>query len=114
MHVDYEITSEGLVFTADEETRKEIAEMKEAGERWHNIEGEVLEYAICNGLSYVFPGDIGAFTEATILSDASPDDEDIYPPDAQFFWDCNYQVTDWLEVLVEKGTFTFTRGEGTR
>ena len=111
MRVDYEITSEGLVFTADEETRQEIQELFDAGKGFYDREGEILEHSICNGLSYVQPEDIGALTDATILSDDSPDDDGNFHPDAQFFWDCNYQVTDWTETLKETGTFTFTKGD---
>ena len=109
LNVAYEITDEGLVFTADEETRQEIQELFDNHKGFYDREGDILEHAIGNGLSYIQPEDIGALTDATILSDGGYDDDGKVDHDAAFFWDCNYQVTDWTEVLRDTGKFVFTK-----
>lgn len=107
--ISYEITDEGLVFTADAEDREEIQELMakyhdpDSRYNWYDMEGEVFEHATCNGLSRVNPEDIGALTDSPIYSEFSLNDDDTYDDDAEFFWYPNYMVSDYIEVLMDEG-----------
>ena len=110
MHVDYEITDEGLVFTADVDTRWEIEEqLFDKGKNYYAAVAEVFEYPICNGLSWVEPEDVGALTNSVIFSDASLQDDGTYPDDAQFFWYPAYQIEDPVETLMNTGKVIFEK-----
>ena len=111
MDVYYDITSEGLVFTADAETRQEIQDLYNEGRDFAYIETEVFEYALCNGLSWIYPEDIGALTSSPILSEGSYNDDGSYEDDAPVYWYPNYQVSDYCQVLADTGKVTFTEAE---
>lgn len=115
--VYYEITEEGLVFTADAETREEIRELMakyadpDSRYNWYDMEGDVFEYAVCNGLSRVDPYDIGALTDSPIYSDDSMDDDGKFSDDANFFWYPEYMVSDPIEILMDEGRVVFTKAD---
>ena len=107
MQVDYEITTEGLVFTADEETRNEIRELL-AEQFYAYVEEEVFEDALCNGLSWVYPEEIGALTSSPIFADGASEDNGQFAPDTRFFWFPSYQVESHIETLMNTGRVVFT------
>lgn len=109
MHVDYEITKEGLVFTADIETRWEMQDLFDRGLNYYTAASEVFEYPLCNGLSWVEPEDIGALTNSIIFSESSLQDDGSYPNDSEFFWYPSYQTEDCIEILMNTGRVTFTK-----
>lgn len=104
--VTYDITDEGLVFTADEETRKDLQVLRDKADYVY-AEDAMLEYALSNGLNWVRADDIGALTSAPILSDCCPDDDDSYPPDARFWWFERYQIEDPIDTLITTGRVVF-------
>lgn len=112
LDVSYDITEHGLVFTADAETQQEIQElMKEESATYWSVVCDVFEHATCNGLSFVYPEDIGALTDSIIFADDSQDDDGQYGEETQFFWFPDYQVTDPIEVLATTGKVVFVKGE---
>ena len=112
MNVYFDITDDELVFTADSDTREEIAVMIDSKEyNYYQLAGDVFEYAICNGLSWVAPEDIGAMTDSLIFSDSTPHDDGVYAADANFYWFPNYQVECPIETLTQMGRVVFTKAE---
>jgi len=59
---------------------------------WDSIVWEVLEPYLCNGWQLVAPEDIGALTEATIISNGD-----------YVWWDTDYTLKDFLEITLNEG-----------
>ncbi len=112
IQVNYKITDEGLVFTADNETRKEIKEAFDSFMHYESLAATVLEYPLCNGLFWVEAHEISALTSSLIFSDSCKnEDDDTYPEDANFYWYSNYAIEDPIQILKNTGRVVFEEGK---
>lgn len=97
--MDYKIIDNGnFVLLADNWDRTEMAdENRKHG--WYGNEGYIHEALFCNTcFSFVLPEDVGALTDAPIISDG----HDVW-------WFPDYMVTDpW--ALLRQGRVEFTKG----
>lgn len=108
MYVGFKIENDVLKITTDSEGQAELKEMGE-GVQSDDVMYDVFEPVVCNGLAWVAPEDIGALTDAPILSDDSKDDDDKYPEDAKFYWYPSYQLKSPLCDLRDFGEAIFTQ-----
>lgn len=116
MYVEFQELPDRLRIGLTPRGREEIAEMRYTGrpagsdrQLW-----ELIEYQLCNGWTVVPPEDIGALTDATILTqDASFGDDGrvVLEPDATVYWFPNYQILDPVAELYNKGFVDFPKGE---
>ncbi len=103
----------GVLFSLDAEEKAEIADIE--GMPWGDLY-EAFEELSCNGWDFVDPEDIGALTDAPILSNCMGRDDDGTMTahsecgmECGIFWFPNYMVEDPLETLRDKGEVFFTR-----
>jgi hypothetical protein len=97
-----------LVICCDRAMRRELKSLGEEIQRDKHM-CDIFEPLVCNGLSWVDPADIGALTDAPILSDDVIDDDGNYPDDARFFWFGDYQIRSPLTDLLRYGKVVFTQ-----
>lgn len=113
-------SSGGVLFSIDAEGREDVREALEAKEEgqkgWHQVFGEAFDGLLCNGWEWLAPEDIGALTDAPILSNCIDRDDDGAMTahsgcglECGIFWFPNYMVEDPLETLRDKGEVFFTR-----
>ena len=71
---------------------------------------ELFEYQLCNGWNLVQPEQIGALTEAPILSDdIAHDDNGNIENIGTIYWFPDYMIIDFAKQLLEKGETIFVR-----
>lgn len=71
---------------------------------------EALEHHLCNGWRSIEPEEIGALTEATIITDDyQEDDHGNLTQLGSVYWDSDYQVTDALDELRNGKTVRWDR-----
>lgn len=111
----------GVTFHIDAEEREELREgllEREEGTRdWYQCFSETFEGLLCNGWDWLAPEDIGALTDAPILSNCTSIEDDgtrvLHGEgcggSCGVFWFPDYQVTDPLEVLRDTGRVFFAR-----
>lgn len=95
-----------LQITLDPESAKEVDPATLDSD---NTMYDLFEPVVANGLSWVSPEDIGALTDAPILSDSPTDDQGNPDPKANYWWYPNYQVESPVRELVEKGSVIFKK-----
>jgi hypothetical protein len=109
--VTYEITEKvALRIKLDPSERENLREMLDNAKanRRGDILGDVIEGMLANGFQWVQPKDIGALTDAPIISDeADFDDFGDLVKIGRVFYYADYQVKDPVEVLYEKGEVIF-------
>ena len=88
---NWEITDKGLVIRCTKEESKDLIDEFNA-HGYLQVEYDVLEHATSNGLHYVAPIEIGALTEATIVSDG----ENCY---SDFHY---YQIRSFVDDLINR------------
>jgi hypothetical protein len=73
---------------------------------------EVLEWQLSNGWSLVQPEDVGALTDAPILTeDLDTDDQGEVRHVGTVYWFPQYDVSDPVAQLLQNGSVEFVRGE---
>lgn len=73
---------------------------------------ETIEWQLCNGWSMLRPEDIGALTEAPILSEeADFDNQGVAHNVGTVYWYPQYDVSDPVEKLLANGYVDFERGQ---
>ena len=61
---------------------------------------EMIEWQLCNGWEFIWPEEIGALTDAPILSDAAErDDKGVLTSVGRVYWYPQYQVHNPVEEL---------------
>jgi hypothetical protein len=73
---------------------------------------ELLDYELCNGWDMIYPEEIGALTDAPILSDDAQynDDGELIWCD-NVYWYPDYQVLSPVEELFKYDQVVFQKGE---
>ena len=110
---DYE--GEGIRLVLTEEGREELGTYRVPGsdpaewvEGTDNILVKLLEDHLCNGWEFVAPEDLGALTDAPILSDEVERDEDgNVTKVGTVYWFPDYAIRCELDELLEKGEVFF-------
>ncbi|HEV2581043.1 MAG TPA: hypothetical protein VGT44_09335 [Ktedonobacteraceae bacterium] len=73
---------------------------------------EVIEWQLANGWSLVRPEDVGALTDAPLLSeDVDIDDQGTIRSVGIVYWYPQYDVSDPVEQLLQQGYVDFVRGD---
>lgn len=112
-YVEFDTQTNGnLHITLLPEAREDVQEIASQQLTSDNKLAEVIEWHIGNGWSFVDPADIGALTEAPILSeDIDYDDHGNVQHVGAVYWYSEYEVKDPVAQLIENGFVDFTRHE---
>jgi len=115
-YANFEILPNGnLKISLIPEGKIELTEIQEQyKEQWSDeiMFREIIEHQLCNGWTWVQPEDIGALTEAPILSDdVVYNDDGIVEFIDNVWWYPNYMVESLTEKLQENGYLIFTKVE---
>jgi hypothetical protein len=114
--ISYEITENKnlLLYVTDSKAFREVIDKRDDDDAYGWVEAwaDALEHATGNGLCHVRPEQIGALTDAPILTDGSPSDDGstIEPADANIWWWPQYEGTDPLDELFNNGRIVLTNG----
>lgn len=110
-YVEFDTQANGkLHITLLPEAREDVQEIAFSQELTaDNKLAEVIEWHIGNGWSFVDPEDIGALTEAPILSDDVDYDDQGKAKVGVVYWYPEYEVTDPVAQLLENGFVDFTQ-----
>jgi len=69
---------------------------------------EMIEWQLCNGWEFIWPEEIGALTDAPILSDAAErDDKGVLTSVGRVYWYPQYQVHNPVEELDRRVSIYF-------
>lgn len=109
--VTHEVMADGrLKIKLPTEERENLREMIEDAKanRKGDILGDVIETMLANGFQWIAPEQVGALTDAPMISDeAECDDHGDLVKIGRVFYFADYQVHDPVEVLYEKGEVIF-------
>ena len=64
---------------------------------------QFYESELCNGYSLVNPADVGALTDAVMLSDCIIDDDTPEIDGGKLWWHSNYQLQGLGDTIVKQG-----------
>ena len=104
--IAYSYLPDRLVFTADAESREELAAAD-----YDKQLSLVLDDVTGNGLEIVAPEEIGALTSSEIFChDLQRDDDGTVTDAGGVYWFPNYQITNPWQVLADTGRVEFSRG----
>jgi len=94
------------------EARGDVQEISSKEIDADNKLSEVIEWQLANGWSLVRPEDVGALTDAPILSeDIDTDDQGNVRSVGTVYWYPQYDVTDPVTKLLQNGYIDFLRGD---
>jgi len=113
-YVEFDTQANGnLHVTLFPEAREDVQEISSSQHLTSdNKLAEVIEWHIGNGWTLVEPGDVGALTDAPILSeDINYDDHGNVQHVGVVYWYPEYEVKDPVAQLLENGFVDFTRYE---
>lgn len=105
--MNYEIIDRGLRVTITDEEQQELKDLSEEEISFDSTMYDLFDELTSNGLMWVLPEDIGALTDAPMLSEASLDDDGTFPSGAVVYWYPNYQVRSPLHDLRDYGSVVF-------
>lgn len=112
----YEITPNGnLLISSEPEDAEMLAHLKDINQGDDvTFLADLLDQTGWSGngqLNTVRPEDIGALTDAPILSDdVTIEDDGHATVNGRVWWFPNYMITNFADVLIEKGQVVFTLG----
>ncbi len=103
------LTDEGTEYLNDLD-KDEEGKFKDTDD---NIFLDLIEYHICNGYTMVRPEQIGALTEANIISDGIIDEETTKEEfeNTKFWYFNEYMIISELQSLLNAGYVTFTKAD---
>jgi len=111
MYTNFNVLPNGnLCIELTDEGKEEIEDLWSNHPEWndYDILRELIEHQLCNGWSWLNPEDVGALTEAPILSDgASYDDDGAMEVYGKVWWYPNYMVDELSVVLHDDGKLIF-------
>ena len=115
-YANFEILPNGdLKITLTPEGKIELEEISFNLENQYNdcdMLRDIIEHQLCNGWTWVQPEDIGALTEAPILSDNIVyNDNDIVEFINNVWWYPNYMIDNLIEKLYGDGYIIFTKAK---
>ena len=112
-YTEFDIQPNGnLRITLLKEAREDVQEIRTMNITADNKFAEAIEYQLSNGWTWVSPEDIGALTEAPILTDnIETDDQGKVMHLGVTYWYPQYEVLDPLEQLLLNGFVEFTQAE---
>lgn len=111
----YKLENGGLALYVEPEEQQELKWLSPEEIQQDDTMHHFLEPLTCNGLSWVAPENIGALTDAPILSESCGDcgshtgGKMIYPADAEFFYFDAYMLRSPLVDLRDKGRVFFNK-----
>lgn len=105
MSVTYSETPTGLLFTADTESREEIA----AADNDYGVQLDlVLSDVLGNGLEMLQAEEVGALTDSEIFAlDAVRDDQGTLTDAGRVFWFPDYMIRNPWDDLATTGSVLF-------
>ena len=109
-YTEFDKHARGVRIVLLPEAREDVQAIAEAELDADSKLGEVIEWQLGNGWSWVRPEDIGALTDAPILSDdiAYDDQGDVVSVGA-VYWYPRYDVSDPVACLLTDGSVEFER-----
>src|SRR5260221_678367 len=94
-----------------EEARADVQEMASKELDADSKLAQVIEWQLANGWSFVRPEDVGALTDAPIITeDIDTDDQGNVRNVGTVYWYPQYDVRDPVTQLLENGYVEFVRG----
>jgi hypothetical protein len=101
-----------LFVTLTPSGRERVAELRVGGKGDREIELDLLEYHLCNGWEEVRSEEVGALTDAMLLTDdAERDDHGNLTAVGRVYWNPDYQVVGDLHLeALERGEVARWRG----
>ncbi len=94
------------------EARDDVQEISSKEIDADNKLSEVIEWQLTNGWSLMRPEDVGALTDAPILSeDIDTDDQGNVGSVGTVYWYPQYDVSDPVAELLQNGYIDFVRGD---
>jgi hypothetical protein len=109
-YVEFKKVNGDLEITLTDEGRAEFDDILAEQEKHGSMQAlcELLEYQLCNGWDWVRPEEIGALTNAPILSEeVDRDDQGDLKSVGRVYWFPDYMVTDEIEELQKTGKIVF-------
>jgi hypothetical protein len=115
-YANFEILSGGdLKITLNKDGKKEFKLLyKESKESMNDYDmlREIVDDFFGNGWTWLAPEQVGALTDAPILSnDAFYNDDGIMEVKGDVWWYPNYAVIDLAKELIDSGELIFTKAE---
>jgi hypothetical protein len=112
-YTDFEKLADGnLRIALREEARQDVQEIADQELDADSELAEVIEWQLSNGWSLLRPEDIGALTDAPILSEElDADEQGNILSVGTVYWYPQYDVTDPVTQLLHNGYVDFVRGE---
>ena len=111
-YTEFEKQAGGVRIVLLTEAREDVQEIATAELDADSKLGEIIEWQLGNGWSWVRPEDIGALTDAPILSDdIEYDDHGDVVNVGEVFWYPRYDVSDPVDQLLTDGYVDFVRVE---
>lgn len=105
-------TDNGLRIELTASGRQHLVEYELRNKATDEALAELLEYQLCNGWTWLRPEQIGALTDAPILSDeVTENDRGELVSVGRVWWHERYAVEDPIELLQTQGYVLFRRGE---
>ncbi len=97
-----------IIAISDQNELQEIKDAIAGGDTSDDAMYDVFEHLIANGYSWVAPEQIGALTDAPILTDSPSLDDGSIDPQGKIWWYPQYETRSPLEDIAETGKTTFT------
>src|SRR5687767_457297 len=109
-YTDFAIINDKLVIALTPQGREVIETAHAEGENTDSEQfmHDLFEWHTCNGWEWIAPEEIGALTDAPILSDSvERDDQGRLMKVGDVYWFPNYQVESAVQTLHDTGKVTF-------
>lgn len=109
-YIELERTTYGLRFILTSEGKELLEELDNAGEDEFRMFEALLEEFFSNGWAYVYPEEIGALTNADIITDSAT-----YSNDGELisvgyvYYDPDYQIYSTIDELRKSGKYEWKR-----
>jgi hypothetical protein len=101
-----------LRITLLEEAQEDVQEIASKELDADSKLAQIIEWQLSNGWSFVRPEDVGALTDAPILTEElDTDDQGNVLRVGTVYWYPQYDVSDPIAMLLENGYVDFVRGE---
>lgn len=107
---DFNLNNGNLMISLTPEGRAAVEAAAEQGQNTDSTHfiHDLFEWQVCNGWEWIAPEEIGALTDAPILSDsADRDEQGRLTKIGKVYWFPNYQIESAVQTLYDTGTVTF-------
>jgi hypothetical protein len=112
-YTEFDLDDKGnLRITLLDDAQEDVQEIASKDLDADNKLAQVIEWQLVNGWTMLRPEDVGALTDAPILSeDVDTDDQGNVRSVGIVYWYTEYEVRDPVEQLLQNHFIIFRRGE---